>query len=402
MEEYDVLVVGAGPGGSSAAKKCVDRGLKTLLIDRQKLPRRKACSGIIANVSQNYVFENFGPIPESAYGKPYVSKGMAFHFPSSGTVISDTDCYHPYVWRDKFDHFLATSSGAKLQDETSFVNLDVKDKNIDVTLRHKGKNRKVRVKYLVGADGGRSKVTLKHAPDVFKNQNRVWVCQKMFDATIDASPYHLYWFMAKGWGPFPFLEIKDDQVIIGFGQAVGTKFANLFSMYLDYLRKNFNLQIKKEIATEGCFVNVGTPMNRFFPGRGRVLMVGDALGFMGVGHCSISCALISGGNAGDAIANALEIGGDALGLYKEVVRPEIEVTLDQYNPFRFIRSTPSGAYRQAPFFNGFSYVQRLKMVSEMLGFIKKEGKLFEGMLPAIIKSTANRTLLGKYRVGIAD
>ena len=65
MEKFDVVVVGAGPGGSSAAKKCVDGGLKTLLIDRRKLPRRKACSGIIDNISQNYVFENFGPIPEN-------------------------------------------------------------------------------------------------------------------------------------------------------------------------------------------------------------------------------------------------------------------------------------------------------------------------------------------------
>ena len=46
MQRVDVLVVGAGPGGAAAAKQCVEGGLKTLLIDRHKLPRRKACSGI--------------------------------------------------------------------------------------------------------------------------------------------------------------------------------------------------------------------------------------------------------------------------------------------------------------------------------------------------------------------
>jgi len=61
-ESYDVLVVGAGPAGSAAARKCVGGGLKTLLIEKHKLPRRKACSGIIANKSYNYVLENFGPI----------------------------------------------------------------------------------------------------------------------------------------------------------------------------------------------------------------------------------------------------------------------------------------------------------------------------------------------------
>ena len=64
MQSFDVLVVGAGPAGSATAKKCMDGGLKTLLIDQHKLPRRKACSGIISNISQNYVLQNFGPIPD--------------------------------------------------------------------------------------------------------------------------------------------------------------------------------------------------------------------------------------------------------------------------------------------------------------------------------------------------
>ncbi|RLI99589.1 MAG: hypothetical protein DRP06_03160, partial [Candidatus Aenigmatarchaeota archaeon] len=29
---YDVIIVGAGPGGSSAAEKCAEYGLKTLLL----------------------------------------------------------------------------------------------------------------------------------------------------------------------------------------------------------------------------------------------------------------------------------------------------------------------------------------------------------------------------------
>jgi flavin-dependent dehydrogenase len=66
---YDVVVVGTGPGGSAVAKRCVDGGLRTLLIDKQKLPRRKACSGIIDNLAQNYVLENFGPIPERVFGR---------------------------------------------------------------------------------------------------------------------------------------------------------------------------------------------------------------------------------------------------------------------------------------------------------------------------------------------
>jgi menaquinone-9 beta-reductase len=42
-ERYDLVVVGAGPGGSSAAYNSAKAGLNTLLIDRQEFPRDKTC-----------------------------------------------------------------------------------------------------------------------------------------------------------------------------------------------------------------------------------------------------------------------------------------------------------------------------------------------------------------------
>jgi menaquinone-9 beta-reductase len=42
-ERYDLVVVGAGPGGSSTAYYCAKAGLNTLLIDRQEFPRDKTC-----------------------------------------------------------------------------------------------------------------------------------------------------------------------------------------------------------------------------------------------------------------------------------------------------------------------------------------------------------------------
>src|ERR671911_221037 len=42
-ERYDLVVIGAGPGGSSAAYHSAKAGLNTLLIDRQEFPRDKTC-----------------------------------------------------------------------------------------------------------------------------------------------------------------------------------------------------------------------------------------------------------------------------------------------------------------------------------------------------------------------
>ena len=42
---YDVIVVGAGPAGSTAARECAARGLSVLLLDKAEFPRDKPCGG---------------------------------------------------------------------------------------------------------------------------------------------------------------------------------------------------------------------------------------------------------------------------------------------------------------------------------------------------------------------
>jgi flavin-dependent dehydrogenase len=43
----DVVVVGVGPLGSSAAKICAEYRLKTLLLEKFKIPRPKVCAGAL-------------------------------------------------------------------------------------------------------------------------------------------------------------------------------------------------------------------------------------------------------------------------------------------------------------------------------------------------------------------
>ena len=50
---YDVIVVGAGPTGATAAKTLADSRLKVLLVERMKLPRYKSCSGVLIKKSIN-------------------------------------------------------------------------------------------------------------------------------------------------------------------------------------------------------------------------------------------------------------------------------------------------------------------------------------------------------------
>ena len=42
---YDVIVVGAGPSGSTAARECASRGMSVLLLEKSEFPRDKPCGG---------------------------------------------------------------------------------------------------------------------------------------------------------------------------------------------------------------------------------------------------------------------------------------------------------------------------------------------------------------------
>lgn len=44
---YDVIVVGAGPAGSTTARLCAQAGMKVLLLDRAKFPRDEPCGGAL-------------------------------------------------------------------------------------------------------------------------------------------------------------------------------------------------------------------------------------------------------------------------------------------------------------------------------------------------------------------
>jgi flavin-dependent dehydrogenase len=45
---YDVVVVGAGPSGAAASAILADNEIKTLLVEKESLPRHKICGGGIS------------------------------------------------------------------------------------------------------------------------------------------------------------------------------------------------------------------------------------------------------------------------------------------------------------------------------------------------------------------
>lgn len=97
-EDVDIAVVGAGPGGSAAAKRCAESGLRTVLFERKKLPRDKVCSGLIVGAAaQTLIKEEFGEIPRDVLSEPFYYNGVTIHVLGAKPLSIDSKI--PVVWR---------------------------------------------------------------------------------------------------------------------------------------------------------------------------------------------------------------------------------------------------------------------------------------------------------------
>ncbi|HEY2963984.1 MAG TPA: NAD(P)/FAD-dependent oxidoreductase [Pyrinomonadaceae bacterium] len=88
--EYDVIIAGAGPAGSSAAIHLATNGLRVLLVEQKKFPRAKLCGEFISPECQDH-FERLGVTRSILCSDPasiaetvfYSSRGHHVGVPSS-------------------------------------------------------------------------------------------------------------------------------------------------------------------------------------------------------------------------------------------------------------------------------------------------------------------------------
>ena len=96
---YDMVVVGAGPAGTSAALTLEKHGYNILLVDKDAFPRNKVCAGVLPP----RIFSEL-EIPEDVIERPLV--GYRIFSPAGQTVESAFPKAGVIVRRERFDYFL--------------------------------------------------------------------------------------------------------------------------------------------------------------------------------------------------------------------------------------------------------------------------------------------------------
>jgi len=165
---YDAIIVGAGPGGATAATVMARRGLKPLLIDRDTFPRDKVCGDALSGKTVD-VMKRLGMIEALQAVSQLDSWGVTFSGPSGDEVAIpftkalDKPIAPGFVCdRITFDNLVfqqAVESGAEIWTEATVTGLLREgEKVVGVKVKRNGAEEEVRAPITVGADGAYSVV----------------------------------------------------------------------------------------------------------------------------------------------------------------------------------------------------------------------------------------------------
>lgn len=296
MSRYDVLVVGAGPAGSSAALEAAKAGSRVLMVEKRKeIGVPVQCAEYIPRLL----------LAESGVSTEVVSQkieSMITHLPDGETVETSSPGY--ILNRGAFDKALASiaeDKGAKIMTET----LCVSKTGNEVHLKHGDKDIIVSPRVIIGADGPNS-VIGKWIGSINTEFVSGLQCTLPLTAPQDFTEV---FFDSKFIGGYGWLFPKGDMANVGIGIKSGSP--NGTGRQLRTLLDNFI----KELEGQGRVINnpvsltagpipVGGPLDTV---KENMLLVGDAAGHTdAITGGGITQAVMCGKMAGKAAARAID------------------------------------------------------------------------------------------------
>jgi geranylgeranyl reductase family protein len=355
----DVLVVGAGPAGATAARALALQGARVRLIDRARFPRNKPCGGAVSARALGrfpYLGDALSRIPTHRLSSLHLEG------PGGGSVaIRSASPAALMIRRVEFDDLLvrlAIEAGAEVIEGVEIA--QAAQTSAGVELRDRSGHTH-RAPLVVAADGVYSVVARR------LGLNPGWssraVALDMMEETprdrLDCADPSALW-VAYGYGGgegYAYVFPKRDHVNVGVGYVLDHYRAHVrqapYLLQSSFVQSLLRRGVLTGASSRGHFTPYQLPVGGPLPCtvRGRVLLAGDAGGFVnGITAEGIYYAMVSGELAGRAIGT-----GDPAG-YERLWRREIGAELrDAVLVQRDLLTTPArvdavieGAARSRP------------------------------------------------------
>lgn len=256
---FDVLIIGAGPVGSSLACKLSSFGLKVALADKKTTIGKQACSGLFSRRITKY-FDLEDDMIEN------VVEGAVFHTRSCDFEVRKGKPEALVVDRLKFDRFIlkkAADSGAHTLFGTRPISYMRTNEGIKTYLGNAKSSLEITAKLIIGADGASS--TVRQAFNLKSNLRYVNGILSYYPIKNTSPLVELYYSPNIAPGFFAWKIPRGNRT--EFGLATDTQHNHL--EYFKRFLKKFNLKLSRFYAHPICFGNQKSVSD-------RALLIGDA------------------------------------------------------------------------------------------------------------------------------
>jgi geranylgeranyl reductase family protein len=319
--ETDIVVIGAGPGGTAAAYFLAQAGARVALLDKEIFPRNKTCSDCVSRRALAQLRSmGLGDWLDHGFHTP---TGLRIIAPNGELAMLKIDRkpsrFGRLIPRRELDASLverATTAGAHFMGGAHAMGLSVEDSCAVVHFMAGEKKQTIHCQIVIAADGSKGSFSQR----VGLPQGPVGVAARVYTAGHDPYEEYFDWIYEPdtlpgyGW-VFP---MGNGMCNVGIGTPVRqSNTDNLRVRLLKFMASNSHVRDRlhdQEIIDEPRVAYLDW---NFYPSRTwahRLLAVGDAAGLVSpLTGSGISKALISGEVAAECAINALASGDPSPG-----------------------------------------------------------------------------------------
>ncbi|MGA7673477.1 MAG: geranylgeranyl reductase family protein [Rhizomicrobium sp.] len=331
IETYDVIVIGGGPAGASAAYTATTHGLRTCIVDKARFPREKLCGGLLTLRSKKIFERVFGQ--EWPQNLVSTSSNVFFGLFHGRRVNGPKHSILHFTMRRDFDAYLlglAETAGTVVTQGVRVVSID-----LEACIASLSNGDQLKYRFLIGADGVNSQIAHIIFGQAFDQRTigfglEVEVSRQ--DLSLPKTDEIEIDLAAARWG-YGWIFPKARTLTIGVG-GIHRLNPDLRDHLRHYLEKS-GLNIEK-YDVKGQFIPFGD--FRAYPARGNVLLCGDAAGFVDpITGEGIAYAMESGSIAAHTIALGIKESWSAGGVAHKYVQEleQITTSLQQANFWRW-------------------------------------------------------------------